>query len=299
MPLDATVAEKKGLWMSSRIYHYRKTISWARYLVPPLLNLPPLLGLAIHASGASPSEPVPLLHLYLILLSTIILGFLFGMLFRRMAKAAFSIQEDTIRYTCRPRTSEFHLGEISRIKFPSLQYCGGWMTIVSKKEVLRVTCALKNIDQFLLDLRSSLDACGLSDRYDRDQFYKFLKTATYAIQSGERLEKHMGVFALGMILSISISALCLSITGINNFGSLAALIVFVGPVGIYFATEYVLLQNFKSRCDEGDCTCSPPPTELEESVYREAKWAWAALCVIGVVSALIVRVLRENSLNLF
>ncbi len=285
--------------MTNRIYRYRNFLSWGQYLAPLLLNLMPLLVLAIHANRPSLPVSVPFLHLSLIMASTVILGIVFWSMFRRMANSAFSVQDDAIRYTRGSITSEFHLGDIRRIKFPSLQFCGGWMTIVTHKEVLRVTCALKNIDQFLLDLRSSLDARGLSDRYERGQFYKFLKSATYANQSCDRLEKHIRVLVLRIVLSIFVSALCLSITGINNLGSLAALVVLAGPVGIFFAAEYVLLQDFKSRCDENNFACPPPPIEFEHSVYRQAKWLCVALCLTCVVIALIVRFVIENILNLY
>ena len=149
----------------SKEYRYRNHIRWGQYVIPILfgfivIGLCGCLGIPL----ASESMSLPALLLVPALSFILLLeGILLWYLFYRLAGICVSISDDAIIYKYRRGEKRIQLDSISRLKFPSLPYVGGWVKITSKNDKIRLTVVVEDIGDFLQELKASLDNRGLSD----------------------------------------------------------------------------------------------------------------------------------------
>lgn len=286
--------------MSQRIYKYRKQIRWGQYFVPVIFNVPSLIFLSLYftlpqtpkiATGL-PSHLIWSFSLFPIVM--LVLGILFWYLYYRLAGVSFSIQKGTIAYANRSSVSILRLEDISSLKFCFAKYCGGWIKIDTPEKSVRMTVVVEDISEFLLELKVALDSLGLSDRYDRSRFFRFLTTATYADQSWTRVYLYFWQLVVAMALSILLGAVCAALAGIWKLGALVCLLITIGPLCAYFGAEFELCRKFFKATDEESFFCPPRDLELEKRVYREAAWAWGVICLMGLVIALLIRMWRDG-----
>jgi hypothetical protein len=198
-------------------------------------------------------------------------GILLWYLFYRLAGICVSINDDAILYKYRRGEKRIQFDSISRLKFPSLPYIGGWVKITSKNDKIRLTVVVEDIGDFLQELKASLDNRGLSDRYDEVKFFRFLKTAVYSDQSWARFYSAFWKLILVTILNAAIG---FAFAALGKVGPLERVlwitISTLWPTIIYLGTEVIFGQRIARQSTKASFTCPPRDTVYEMVVYRKA-----------------------------
>jgi len=261
-------------------YRYIKLIRWGQYVIPlffgigVILTGGPLVLLVLSDSAFSPAL-LPLLFLTPIL---VVEGVLFWYLYYRLAGISVSIGDEAIVYKHRRGKKRIPFDEITGLKFPSARYVGGWIKIISKNDTIRLTTAVENISDFLQELKASLDNRRLSDRYDRAQFFRFLKTAVYLGQSWARA--YLVLWRL-VVLTIFSAVIGFVLAVLGSPGSLGRVVwvsvSFLWPTVVYLATEVVFARRIAKGSDEESFTCPSRDIVYETILYDKAVRLGASL----------------------
>lgn len=77
--------------------------------------------------------------------------------------------------------------EITKLKFPSVKYLGGWVKIIYNNKNVKITVVLEDIGGLLVNLKKKLDSIGKQDVYDEKKLFSFYKTASYSDGSWGRI----------------------------------------------------------------------------------------------------------------
>jgi hypothetical protein len=257
----------------SKEYRYRNHIRWGQYAIPILfgiilIGLYGCLGTFLVSESMSLPALIPVLAISFILLLE---GILLWYFFYRLAGICVSIHDDAIIYKYRRGEKRIQFDSISRLKFPSLPYIGGWVKITSKNDKIRLTVVVKDIGDFLQELKASLDNRGLSDRYDEVKFFRFLKTAVYSDQSWARFYSAFWKLILVTILNAAIG---FAFAALGKVGPLERVlwiaISTLWPTIIYLGTEVLFGQRIARQSAKESFTCPPRDTVYEMVVYRKA-----------------------------
>ena len=168
-------------------YRYGKVIRWGQYAIPAgfailLAGLWAVVGLGLLSSRFLSFLPDVSLLLELSIMSCVVLlgGGLEWYLCYRLAGVRVSLDQEAIVYRNRAGMKRIPFDSISRFVFPVFRF--GWTKITSKQHTIRLTAALEHLPDFLLELKAALDERGLSDCYDRREFFRFMKKAVHADQ---------------------------------------------------------------------------------------------------------------------
>ena len=260
--------------MDKKEYRYRKHINWGQYAVPiffgflTICSWGALLFFAI-TKGSIPKVVLVVLPplSFFFLIEAVVLWFLYY----RMAGIRISIGEEEIIYANRKGTLTIPLGEITQLKFPSINYLGGWVKIISQKGVIRLTVVIQDIGGFLKELKEFLDKKELSDSYDRKKLYRFFKTAVFSDQSWTRLYKIIGKLILFTILGGITGVLCAIIACLNIKGIIImSAISIIWPTVVYLYTEAVFGRQLAKKSNEESFTCPPSHPVYEKALYQKA-----------------------------
>ena len=195
-------------------------------------------------------------------------------LYYRLAGVCIALEDDALVYRSRAGEERLPFDRLLSLASPSVRYAGGWLTARTEEKAVRIPVGVKGVGELLRGLKTALDARGLSDRYDRAQLFRFLKTAEFADQSWERV---YGIFwkyllatlagaALGVVLGLLASAHPLVIIS-------GATVSALWPTGIYLATEILFGRRLAKLSEEASLTCPPRDREWERAVYRKVM-AW-------------------------
>lgn len=280
--------------MGQKVYRYRKHIRRGQYAIAAIAAI---FGLMF----AIPAYYLIVLDLpiEIRLFAALLLGLLFMLLlavsgatwyfYYRLAGVNVSIDEDTVVYTTRTATSRICLDDITALEFPSVKYTGGWLKIITPEKVIRLTVVLEDIGDFLLELKSAMDASGQSNRYDRAQLFGFLKTARYSDRSWVRMYKYgwklltVTLVGLPFIIGWSLAA------GPDFAIFLSAILCILIPNVAVFGVEIILGRRFAKETDEEAFYCPPPNPELERRLYRQAAWIAAVFFGLGMVCVILLK----------
>ncbi len=215
----------------------------------------------------------------------VIFGAVVTNLYGHLAGMTVSIAEDTVDYATLSGRWQINLDEIVRVRFPTITYVGGWITLVAPEKTIRISPALEDVSGFLFALKASLDAQGLSDRYDRKSFFRFLKTATLASQGWDRMARYLRRFVF-----VSLIGCVLSLVWVVSLGlDVPWVLALFGPMilfqACYMGAELELSLRFSKATDVALLYCPPPDHDAEDGVYRETTWFGGVLYVGGLVAA--------------
>lgn len=250
-------------------YQYRKHIRWGQYLWPIFF------GMILTAFwGIMIQRNIPLQELYNYFgMSVGILLAAAGVwyIFYWFGGIVISLSDEGLISKNRLKVTQIPLTAIKALRFSNIPYTGGWVKIVAKEKNLMLTVVVKNIGDFLKQLKEVLDRQGLSDVYDKKNYFSFYKTAEYADQSWERLYDH----ALRIIV-YSLSAILFSVAFII-FLDLTGMVILIGGILVvsyaplvYIISEIKFLKDLIRKSDEESFYCPGRDVEFEKKLYREA-----------------------------
>jgi len=260
--------------MDKKEYRYRKHIRWGQNVVPVFFVFLIICFWIVPLILAAFDRRVPgMVFVVLALVSLLVLveGFFIWRLFYRMAGVSVSVGDDAIVYRHRRGVITIPFEAVTRLKFPSVKYTGGWIKIVSAENTIRLTVVIQNIGDLLQELRDALDQRGLSNCYDRKKMFSFFKTASYSDQSWARMYKIFWNLVLLTILGGVIGAFCavfarMGIIGILLWSALSSM----WPMTVFVYTEIIFARRFAKASDEGSFTCRPADHVHEKAVYQKA-----------------------------
>ncbi len=210
----------------------------------------------------------------------------------RAAGVRVSLDQKVIVYRNRGGMKRIPFDSISRFVFP-LGYIGGWTKIMSKEHALRLTATLEHLADFLLELRAALDERGLSDCYDRKEFFSFMKTAVHVDQPSQKLYSVFWMFILASAASLALGIGYAGMVGWNAPGTaLWASLSWLWPIAIYLVAEIPFALRVAKGADEQAFTFPPRDVGYEKTVYLRAVLlgefayvsAFAALLAFGRAS---------------
>lgn len=209
---------------------------------------------------------------------------LFIKMYNRFLKVKVSLTEDAIVYTNAKGVTTIPYEAIDQIQFPSLKYLGGWIKIISGKDVIRLTVVIEDIAEFLLEFKEQLDAHELGHLYTDKHYRDFFKTSTYADMSWARMYRIFLKFILLTILSMVISSVVGVIVAIGDARLNFWLFGFIYPTAVYTISELILGQMMRKKFKFETYQVIKNDLEAENTVY---KWT----LIIGTVVYFILLVL--------
>ena len=287
----------------SKEYRYRKHIRWGQYLVPMFVGFLILafwgaLGfLMINRATQSTTFLSSFTTSLIVILSVttfiLLLEGGFGWyLYYRLAGVVVSIGEDAVIYKYRGGEKRLPF-ESLRVESSSIRYTGGWLKLISGKDVVRLTVVVENIGEFVQELKAALDSRGLSSHYDSQKLFSFVKTAAYSDQSWERAYVVFGKLFL-IICVVGITLANGYIFGTTMFG-LTFVFLWLGFVtiwatGAYLIAEMKLGRKIAKESSGQGFTFPPRDLAYEKQVYNKAinwgGWLYILVSVLILVGAL-------------
>lgn len=202
----------------------------------------------------------------------------------KLTGAEVSLHDGSVVYKARTGETRLPLERISCLEFPSVKYLGGWLRIVTPSSSIRLTVVLEGIDQFLLELKEALDANGLSDVYDRDRFFQFLKTSAYSDQSWARVYRLWWALLLNATLSTIWGYVCGTIA---NHGLISLLLSFMlagASLASFWGAELYLGRYFANATDKENFSYPAPDPAFENRVYIISTTIWWGFCLVLLAS---------------
>jgi len=264
----------------SKEYRYRKFIRWGQYVIPVffgllLLFLLGTIGTLIFQVG-SYLDPI-----FMVIFSAEILVFLLAgaaswYMYFRLAGVAVSLDDNGVVYKYRGGVKHLPF-ETIRVESASIRYTGGWLKLISGKDVLRLAVTMEGIGYFVKDLKAALDSRGLSSHYDPQKLFGFMKTAAYSDQSWDRMYVIFGKLNL-IILIVAVTIANGYIFGILGW---AGIFVALGwglfslfwATGAYLIAEIKLGRKIAQESSEPSFTFPQRDLAYEKKVFNDAiKW---------------------------
>lgn len=270
----------------SNQYQYRKHLTYIRNIFPIFIAVI-LVFLGVLIVINRPSIIVismfSFFSIFMILFSVFIWIF-----YGRFTLVKVSIDSDAIIYTNYKGDTIIKYEDITEIKFPSLNYLGGWIEIKTAKKTIRLTVVIENIHTFLLELKCELDKRGLANKYNYDKYFMFLKTSIYSDDSWRRVYNIWWKLFLSTILAIGISVA----TGILlDFGIILGLTVFLSfviPTIVYLITEIIFGRRVAKLSDKNSFYIPEPDLQYEASINKKAVlWGSLAFIIILVMQIIL------------
>ncbi len=283
-------------------YRYGKVIRWGQYAIPAVFAI---LLAALWAVGAlvgflSPRLPSLLPDISrlqeLSIASCVLLvpGGVLSYLYYRQAGVRVSLDNEAVVYRDRTRMRRMPFDRIPRVAFRPVRYLGGgWVRLASKEHTIRLGVTLENLPGFLLELKAALDERGLSGRYDRKAFFRFMKKAVRADQSFQRLYSVFWMFILASAVACALAICSANMVGWSTPGTeLWVFVSAIWPTVVYLVAEIPFARRVAKGADEHAFTFPPRDVAHERTVYLKAVLlggfiyvsAFAALLAFGPAS---------------
>jgi hypothetical protein len=125
-------------------------------------------------------------------------------MYYRLAGVAVSLDNNGVVYKYRGGVKHLPF-ETIRIESASIRYTGGWLKLISGKDVFRLTVTMEGIGYFIQELKTALDSRGLSSHYDPQKLFGFMKTAAYSDQSWDRLYVVGKLYLIILVVAITVA----------------------------------------------------------------------------------------------
>lgn len=204
-------------------------------------------------------------------------------LYRRLNSTKITLANDEIIFTNVANSRHIRYDEISRIDSKSANYIGGWLKIIPiEGKPIRVTVLLKDIGQFIIELKNRLDEADLNSRYDEDKLFNFYKTSVYADQSWTRAKKFFVILYVGTLVeTIALSFYIILFDG-SPFLAVLLLAMVIGIVP-YLSIEYgIYVKEIKRQERRPDWYLTSPDPILEKKRIRFAM-IFFIVCILIIV----------------
>lgn len=214
---------------------------------------------------------------------------LYFIMFRRFKKVKVELSENEIIYNNFKGKTVIPYNEITKLKFPSIKYLGGWVKIIYNNKNVKITVVLEDIGDLLANLKEKLDSIGKQVVYDEKKLYSFYKTASYSDGSWGRIYDYIKkVFAFiicNFVVVFGFSKLTDDID--KKFKLFLSFIIF--SLLIYIICEIVLGRKLSKQANEESFYVPNRDKQLEAKVYKYGLIIYSIIYIAA--SALIVFVL--------
>jgi len=271
-----------------REYRYRKHVRWGQYFFPIASGVVVAAVWIVLASLLrfdSPGAQVILVLASLLSLVGLVTGALGWWLYYRLAGVAITVEDDALVYRYRGGAKRFPYDRLEPLRFPSVRYLGGWLALRSGGDTIRLTVVVEGIGALLRELKAALDVRGLSDRYDKDRLYRFMKTAEFSDQSWERIYAVFWNYSLATLAGVVLGLFLARIAGARPLMTVAWMIVSgLWPTLVYTTAEILFGRRLAKLSDPASFTCPPRDPEWERALYRKAMaWGLGSYLIFAVL----------------
>jgi PH (Pleckstrin Homology) domain-containing protein len=258
----------------TREYRYFNPIPWIDYVFP-VLGVAAIAAIWTFRDFLAKADEIPPSYASLYAAGlTAMLVVLWGPVWYlgfRMKDVRVFVDDAGLTYRHRSGEKRIPFAHITQLKFPSLRFLGGWVKITTRDGSIRIILALRDSVQFLQALKHGLDGEGLTDRYDRRKFFRFLQTATFCNNGFERLLSTWW----NVLLAGSAAAIVTWLLGTMKASSVADLILltgssFVWPLLIWLGAELAMAPRIARASDEESFSVPPRDRAHERKIYRIA-----------------------------
>lgn len=266
-------------------YKYRPHLKYLKIIIPSILGaFIAILWLLLLFLGNSDELVFPLVVITVVLAIEAVFIWRF---MRRFTIIRVTIDHEAITYTNYKGDLRIKYEDIKKLKFPSIRYTGGWIKVISDKGVIRLTVVIENIQGLLSELKVELDNKGLSDRYDKNKFFKFLKTSAFSDLSWQRVYQ--------IWIKLSIITIVTTVVGMGTtwFFDVAEFQVFLltmfsffYPMIIYLITEIVFGRRFAKLSSIVSFTVPERDEEYENAIYKKSIFI-GAIAYIAIILLII------------
>ncbi|HPZ90910.1 MAG TPA: hypothetical protein PLL81_06090 [Bacillota bacterium] len=210
---------------------------------------------------------------------------LYYLFLRRFAIISVRLTDDAIIYDNIKGRTVVPYEEIVALKFPSIEYAGGWVQIVHSKGSIRLTVVLESIGEFVKQLKEKLEQRNMAHKYKESQLISFYKTATYSDQSWERIYENSKLLLASMVVSVLILMVLPFIKGQGGLGlPLSLLAVILLAIG-FSVGEVVINRRFATGTDEMSLQAPERDKGFEKKVYT---WVFGVYWVIFLAAMIII-----------
>lgn len=274
-------------------YRYRKHIRWGQYVICAFFALLFLFMVGIGGYLAwTPKATFTVIPFAFFAIVELIAGGVLWYSYYRLAGTVISVDHNAIVYKCRGSEKRFPIENVY-LEFAAIRYFGGWLKIKSKKDTIRITVVLEDINGFVQELKAALDNKQLSNHYDSHKLFSFLKTAVYTDQNWERMYAIFGkLFLMIFVISITILNGYVFAT-IPIWGIIVALFwVFFSTAWIvtaYTIAEIILMRQVAKKSVETTFTFPPRDMSYEKQVFDKTI-TWGGITYLLVSSLVFVLV---------
>jgi hypothetical protein len=282
-------ADTAGKPRVARPYRYRKHLRWGQYILPVFFGLgavAPWGALLVLLRSGSPAADAGFVFAPVISAIFLAAGVPCWWLYYRLAGVVITLGDDALVYRYRGGTKRFPYDRLKPLCFPSVRYMGGWMALRSGGDTVRLTVVVEGIGTLLRELKAALDDRDLSDLYDQDQLFRFLKTAEYADQSWQLAYNFAWILLLATLAWAALGAVGGFLAGahprvIIGWATVSAL----WPTGVYLGTVIRFGRRLAKLADEVSFTCPSRDREWERAVYRKGMaWGLGSYVIVAALA---------------
>lgn len=222
----------------------------------------------------------------IVLIEFVILYFI---MFRRFKKIRVELSEDGIIYNNIKGKTVISYNEITKLKFPSVKYLGGWVKIIYNNKNIKIIVVLEDIGDLLANLKEKLDSIGKQAVYDEKKLFSFYKTASYSGGSWGRVYDHLKKIFAFIICNFIVVLIFATLT--NNMGKKFALffLSIISLFFIYIICEIVLGRRLSKQANRESFYVPNRDKQFEAKIYKYGCVIYSILYI--AISVLIIFVL--------
>ncbi len=259
-------------------YGCRKVIRCMQYVTPMIVGTGVVAVLVVEKSlvfQASVSRVLSDPILYLGFAGALLLllagGAAMWWVYYHFAGVTVALEENALVYRTRSDEKRLPFDDQMLIDTPHhLTYASGCLRIRSGDESIRVMFSLEGVGHLVRLLKAALDVRGLTQGYDRDRLFAFLKTAEFSDQSAQRFE---AAFWKLVVFSVVGGALGGLLAALRNSDLITTLIWVaasaIWPLITYWGAEAVFLRRFSQGVDKDAFACPPRDPLWERKILRK------------------------------
>ena len=250
-------------------YKYRPHLKYFKIILPSMLiTLIAIFWLLLLFLDIADELIIPLVVITVILAIEAVFIWRF---IHRFTLIRVTIDNEAITYFNYKGDIRIKYEDIKILKFPSIRYTGGWIKIISDKGVIRLTVVIENIQGLLSELKVELDKKGLSDRYDKKKFFKFLKTSAFSDLGWLRVYRIWVKLIIATIVTTVVGLGTACFFDVAQFQTFSfKMFSFVFPMVIYLITEIVFGRRVAKLSSIDSFTVPRRDEKYENEIYKKA-----------------------------
>lgn len=267
-----------------KVYRYRKHIKFFQYAVVVVLGLLTVgwMGLDVLRYFMLGEFSVGSLVFTLIIGLEALVIFYF---MRKMSTLQVMLTEHAIIKRDLRGDTTIAYADVEKLGFPSLKFLGGWMTVETADEKLRLTAVLADLDDFVLTLKERMEAHGRQDAYDHDRLASFYAMAAMSRHNWDRFY----TYVRPVMLSVGAAILLGAFAGWMVAGGSAG--VFRGAVTggtvpglLYMVADTVMMLRVSRRLQGADAFAkTEPDLSADRSAMRLLFWVGLPVTLASII----------------